>query len=688
MGSSESTPNHQVEGSCKEVNSNIETQCNQLRKTTYRNYKVSKNGDRNHNGQQNTSSGDLERPIPTLSNSINSNFLDSQFKVLPKVNESLNLRVTENGAILSSGGTISGRRSKPMYLKDNTAMRRSSALIHASEKSSTARCFLSPTFARSQTMMHINVNTKEFDPKKQNNISNLHLMKRQTYSEPELKEKCINDCKVDTRNVLASMGKTNKQNKYNKKRRAPEAPVVINSGMVSGISISICDQLSSRQRPQLYTKNADRGKTHITKTVDKLIPTQNSNNIIQRNTAELKPNRKIENHLNDYDPSTFRQANSSRRNWTFNHFHPEKLDNCSAVDKLNSSYDQSIEPNSIPKIKRRFYYGMDVHTPTTEQVDDIAQFQSVQNSNFTSIVKKNVYNEDEASFFPQCKSNFYKLIRIEENIDDNGLLVRIRPTLPRRPQVDLLSFSPELAWHNLLEIDGLTINKNTYNNLNKNLSDITQSNINKGIFNNLNEELPIRPRRMVQIFKIPKLYNSKRSVAQEKDFGDKNDETNQALTAEYDSSSDESRSKECDGLLLFGKKSQELSRDSSFMSPVRLISISLPKNCKIHYDRDCFQTGNICDYESLQKSNQENLDNIYINSFDYNNNWMLHKSDQNMDVHGNSKRPIETLGNLSKELQTIKMLKGGNYAIYLPGNSEHLTSSLQYFRSKLGGTYK
>jgi len=38
----------------------------------------------------------------------------------------------------------------------------------------------------------------------------------------------------------------------------------------------------------------------------------------------------------------------------------------------------------------------------------------------------------------------------EESMNDNGLLVHIRPTLPRR-QAETPSFSPTLAWRSLME---------------------------------------------------------------------------------------------------------------------------------------------------------------------------------------------------------------------------------------------
>ncbi|XP_065370791.1 uncharacterized protein LOC135962822 [Calliphora vicina] len=117
------------------------------------------------------------------------------------------------------------------------------------------------------------------------------------------------------------------------------------------------------------------------------------------------------------------------------------------MSKLESEHEYQATANEIktksqqsriPQLKRTFYFGMDAKNKSLNP--DVPQTQKVQCRNEENTTESE--NEKIALLGHSLEA--------EEEIVDNGILVHVRPTLPRR-QPETPSFSPAAAWRNLLE---------------------------------------------------------------------------------------------------------------------------------------------------------------------------------------------------------------------------------------------
>lgn len=167
-------------------------------------------------------------------------------------------------------------------------------------------------------------------------------------------------------------------------------------------------------------------------------------------------------------------------------------------------------------------------------------------------------------------------------MNDNGLLVHIRPTLPRR-QVETPFFSPTLAWRSLLEELDLIENRNVKN---------------RSVWKeNPTNERPIEPNQMLQVQRANRSTNVKLATwTPEQDLGDDNDDRAKELDSEDDSSSDEywSKTNGTDGLLFYGSKTKTSNREN--VMPVHTFSLSLPRDVHLQHSRgmDAVNADDVC----------------------------------------------------------------------------------------------
>lgn len=216
--------------------------------------------------------------------------IETALKVLPEVDKRLHLRATTNGAILNSGGTISGRKQNETQAQNisNLLSQQSEPLIletvHDRHPGSSRKIDTKPEFTRSQTLLH--VKTKQNDSSSNINNSNLSRMQRHTYSEPELINS-LNQQSTVTTNMPELPLRPNNRNKYSKKRRAPEAPQAATAGIPFVKNDMEIVRNANSSKSTHYTKNADR---RLSKQQTSLMPTQ---------TESLKRDHVIRKSVNE-----------------------------------------------------------------------------------------------------------------------------------------------------------------------------------------------------------------------------------------------------------------------------------------------------------------------------------------------------------------------------------------------------
>jgi len=205
------------------------------------------------------------------------------FKVLPELDKKLHLRATTNGAILNSGGTISGRKPNETHTQSlsNALSQRSKTFIVETTKDGNRKNDLHSEFTRSQTLLYVKA-------KPRNSETNLSRMQRHTYSEPELINKLNHQKPSAASNVMDSTSRPSNRNKYSKKRRAPEAPAASFTTPQVKNNTEIL-----RSNPNLKQDNAKQ--THFAKNSD-------------RQMKLTKPLRPVQN-LSD----AFKRGNESRK---------------------------------------------------------------------------------------------------------------------------------------------------------------------------------------------------------------------------------------------------------------------------------------------------------------------------------------------------------------------------------------
>ncbi|BFF93969.1 uncharacterized protein DMAD_11710 [Drosophila madeirensis] len=628
---------------------------------------------------------------------------NAQFKVLPRIDKNLHLRATTNGAILNSGGTISGRRlsETPILCPGNAPMQRSRTFIAESTNHA-----LQTEFTRSQTLHHVKANYKQ-DNLGSTSKSNLSQMQRHTYSEPELVKQNNKETAMNQ-----SMARSEKRNKYTKKRRAPEVPTEsMNMVAVVHPETTKKDQISTSVKV-----TTDQGRqNHFSKNTDRLTTVNKVSNLsFKRKRAERNS---ISGNCTPSVPiprSTYRREKSSdaiiikSKGAREANVKTENTEDRKANYKQNNNYIKESPINSIsntketknvsaptPKVekhKRTFYFGMDVNT-TTENQQPISGYQPdspgkiiIPNPN-----ENNVISNEATSllFVPNYDIEYKKSTSQEDSVDENGLRLCIRPTLPRR-QLDTPSFSPALAWRTLLG-DEVKIDRGI--NIPSDPSSYQKM--------ETETEMPIQPSITHEKRHVRKINNNLPNAwTPEQDLCDQiGDRALGNLTTDSDSSSDDYRSKcEEEALLFYGSKSKIPSHNS--VSPLHTFSLSLPRDGHLQHARklDNLQSNEACIYKSLRKRKPEfffskrttcqvsssNLQatGVSVTKIDGFENWMLHKNVGQNGVSLNRTKDTDNRQELPViEPQSLKILAGGKHVMYLPGNNDKPSSNSE--RSEL-----
>lgn len=471
----------------------------------------------------------------------------SECKVLPQPSENLKLRATTNGAILQAGGTISFRTKEQLEERSGVEneltnklqpMRRCHTLILDGQSESLSQHKNnSPLahFQRSQTLLHVGYNRT----KSQENIAAVAKF------QDELKSK-LAQTSQNTQAITSS-----KVNKYNKKRKAPPAPINASSDLETknvyqAISVEPKNSMSSKAR--MYTTNANKASalqqpqrnrqspsrtfknvpftrgSNIRKSANSYRPDQNINSSYDRSKLSYRREKSFDGVLlrhnvgkehdkerlsmpttNDNEKApvtefvkkvegiTNRNKNDGGREKKLTKQHatniiintPSKLASANLLeislpkDESNLSVRKSDpsdmhfrkgfklvpetlnrdsksrfgneslcaekktkpQQSRIPQLKRTFYFGMEV--PNARDNGSLRN-NTEHSPKFTKKNEDMLLENDDTNLLG------HNNIESEEEINDNGILVHVRPTLPRR-QLETPSFSPAAAWRNLLE---------------------------------------------------------------------------------------------------------------------------------------------------------------------------------------------------------------------------------------------
>ncbi|XP_062141084.1 uncharacterized protein DDB_G0290301-like isoform X1 [Drosophila sulfurigaster albostrigata] len=595
------------------------------------------------------------------------------FKVLPELEKKLHLRATTNGAILNSGGTISGRKPNESISNNNALSQRSKTFIIETRKDGNdsnrnVNHDLHTEFTRSQTLLYHKAKLRDSQ-------TNLSRMQRHTFSEPELINKLNQQQQQQqqqqSKNALDASTRptTSNRNKYSKKRRAPEAPAVAVNNTTAAPTVKNNAEILRLKPDHVNGKPT----SHFAKNTDRQM---------KLTKPPLKP---VQSHQSD----AFKRGNEKRNSLSGNHPQSPAIERPPYVYRREKSSDaimlksrksENLENTTTIKIPVK----MEQHMPKEPQEEVIATKAPQQQRTFyfgmemvggssevtkTLSVDENLGNE-EVSLPTLCNYDMeYKNTSSpEESMNDNGLLVHIRPTLPRR-QAETPSFSPMLAWRSLME------------ELDRVESSQMKENLNIWAAN-ANNERPIQPNRSnTQSRQLPRSQQMNTTWTPEQDLGDDNDDRVKGLNSDDDTSSDEYRSKwEGDNLLFYGSKMKKSGQTQ--MAPIHTFSLSLPRDSHLQHNRG-LDAGDVCIYKSLQKSKPDDYFNnngsarksttqLKHDQAEGCNNWLLHKNlGGGVEQHtksleyGNKKQRMVNI-----EPQSIKFLTGGKHVMYLPGNNE------------------
>lgn len=363
MGNSGSTHNINYERSAIGPNSYFQSNFKRPSQNFSQN-QLSRCGSNPLNPQRTLQPADCRRSYSSPNDSKDLKFqTKTPFKVLPELDRRLHLKATTNGAILNSGGTISGRKLNEGQTQCIPIRSPGDALKD--------KQYIPTEFTRSQTLLNIKVKTKTTD-------SNLSRMQRHTYSEPEL----VND--PQQKPVVAkdlAPSRVSNRNKYLKKRRAPEIPpasVPAPSANITRHSLPNNIQITTdHTKPMHFAKNSDRSNKLCK---PKPIAEQNQSSSFQRaNRERSSVNGNLsQNNLNVLPKTTYRREKSSdaiilRSRKT------EKLEVSTKkdYDQDRQNVDMQLKRSSgislvekpiiseqVNKTQRTFYFGMQLVEPT------------------------------------------------------------------------------------------------------------------------------------------------------------------------------------------------------------------------------------------------------------------------------------------------------------------------------------
>lgn len=362
MGNSGSTHNINYERSAIGQNSYFQSNFKRPSQNFSQN-QLSRCGSNPLNPQRTLQSADCRRSYSSPNDSKDLKFqTKTPFKVLPELDRRLHLKATTNGAILNSGGTISGR-------KLNEGQTQCIPIRSPGDKD---KQYIPTEFTRSQTLLNIKVKTKTSD-------SNLSRMQRHTYSEPELVNGPQQKPAV-AKDIVPS--RVSNRNKYLKKRRAPEIPpasVPSPAVNITRHSLPNNTQITTdHTKPMHFAKNSDR-LSKLCK--PKTIAEQNQSSSFQRaNKERSSVNGNLsQNNSNGLPKTTYRREKSSdaiilRSRKTEKLEVPTKKDydqdrqNIDMQLKRSSGIslvEKPIVSDQMNKTQRTFYFGMQLVEPLT-----------------------------------------------------------------------------------------------------------------------------------------------------------------------------------------------------------------------------------------------------------------------------------------------------------------------------------
>lgn len=486
--------------------------------------------------------------------------LHPNYKVLPQVNERLKLRPTSNGVILFSGGTISGKREQiatkteaksrapvPLGLKQRSRTfiyddskqvnwhykqptQQNSAQSHEHQDQSQSL----PIFRRSQTLLHIKPGAEREQEQASKSLGRkmVYASTKANGAAEELRKATFQRQENDSEQV------SSKQNKYNKKKKAPPAPsstaiagtkcpttatnlpiiqkknsaaTMANSSntRVSKVTASAESLLENKNllgdqqtKIRLFRSNV---KTSPLKKADKKVqePQQQSHNqcmdiekdfvslaIAHTDVTKEVCNHNLQRREKSLDAILIRQKN------TLDEKNNQALPTASVKLKsttpsqLKTRSSQKLPTSKIPQLNRTFYFGMSSVAAAVEATSPVTE-TTRQTSELihTQIIPKQTKNgNEEACTTAACDLvSDYKLHESGDvkPIVDNGLLIQVRPTLPRR-QLNTPSFSPVAAWRMLLD-------QQQHQNLEQTCVEALRKQKNSGDRNNNNQQSNLLP---------------------------------------------------------------------------------------------------------------------------------------------------------------------------------------------------
>lgn len=359
MGNSGSTHNINYERSAIGPNSYFQSNFKRPSQNFAQN-QLSRCGSNPLNPQRTLLSADCRRSYSSPNDGKDLKFqTKTPFKVLPELDRRLHLKATTNGAILNSGGTISGRKLNEGQAQCIPNRSPGDALKD--------KQYIPSEFTRSQTLLNIKVKTKTSD-------SNLSRMQRHTYSEPEL----VNGPQQKTA-VAKDLppSRVSNRNKYLKKRRAPEIPPASVPSPPTNItrhSLPNNTQITTdHTKPIHFAKNSDRssklGKPKASAEQNQSCSFHRAN--IERSSVNGNLST---NNLNGVPKTTYRREKSSdaiilrsrkteklevstKKEFDQDRQHVDmQLKRSSGI----SLVEKPIISDQVNKTQRTFYFGMQI----------------------------------------------------------------------------------------------------------------------------------------------------------------------------------------------------------------------------------------------------------------------------------------------------------------------------------------
>lgn len=370
MGNSGSTHNINYERSGLAPNSYFHTNFKRPTSQIYPQNQLSRCGSNPLNAPRTLQTSDCRRSYSSPHDSKDFKFqTKTPFKVLPELDRRLHLKATTNGAILNSGGTISGRKLNEPQTQ--------CIPIRNSGDAPKEKQHIPSEFTRSQTLLNIKVKTKTSD-------SNLSRMQRHTYSEPELVNSPQQKPAV-TKDLPPSRLSSNR-NKYLKKRRAPEIPP---SASVPSASANITRH-SLPNNTQISTTDHAKPTSHFAKNSDRLSKLGKPKPIAEQNQSctfhranivrsSVNGNPSQQKNSNEIPKTTYRREKSSdaiilrSRKPEKNEVSARKDDDKNHQQKSEMQLKRSsgislgekpIAADQATKTQRTFYFGMQMVEPT------------------------------------------------------------------------------------------------------------------------------------------------------------------------------------------------------------------------------------------------------------------------------------------------------------------------------------